>query len=1006
MGFTHFHIIGLHLLLAAQPSNLSARSRSEKEFYQIIKELISAGTDPRAKDFSGNHLIHSAVWLEKASMGETNAIHSIKAAIKFGGNAKARNHAGRTALHLAASKRMGSALYRENIDVERIELLLQTNVGQMLLAKDSDGVTPGHLAAACCEAMLSRLILAGADIRTKDNRDRSLLHFAAANLSNTTGLLCEIYKKRNWSVDVPDIHGRTPLHEAASTGNFEAVRFLLECDASPLMTDHLQRSPLHAAATFCQSSSNARIEKEFYDKGRGSKQSCMVYYGNSRRDQKVLGCWLEDEQDQRNALDVVCALLDAGADRSLVDYIGYTAYDLALVNNNNNILGLLGSLDQFPASGESICSARTPDRLAQKWLSPESRNIPEIIKPLPLDGAAKYRYLETAVYLANTTLLEALLASGINPRELGDSEDDFTIIHTVVCAGQISLMKTLMPYLGDINSFSPPLLHVSIEREGSNLEMVKLLLDNQADSSNIFPDHKETREEWSNYDRKSYSFGKFPRIKEPHTVLHKLAVGWCWWHSKAISILVKNGADLEATNSEDKTALHVAISESRSGLWRDECVDVLLSCGADANKVCSKDGLTPLNLALGHRCGIEMVQKLLKHGADIGAGPNPPLISAIQGADLKGTKLLLEAGADPNGTYGTEAKLPLQIAADAWASSEGDLDGLPKIITLLLESGADPWAPVSSLWFGETTMFHYFCFSNVPITPFIDRGIDIETRDRSGRTPLHAACSYYGYICQSGMSHWVACELIEKGAAVDVVDEIGNTPLHRTMQTELDVTEIFNDLLKNRASVTIQNDEGRTVLYYVLKHSQYENHRKVYLIRDLLEKGADPNVGHDDGGATNLHTLAAMIACEISEGTGSFEDLEKIYQQFIELGCDPEARDGAGNTPAFYFIKTSGHRTLFKEEKGQLSLAYWRRCLEKCDVTAANEEGDNLLHVAARRGGNSHAAGDVDVERLFKLLMDLGADPKKENKVGVSPLDVAATWGQVGILEMFERETQ
>lgn len=972
----------------------------------MIKELISGGADPKAKDFSGNYLIHSAAWSEKYLMSRVNFNETMKVAIKYGGNAKAQNFAGQTALHLAVSKRLGRGLTGEGFDVERVDFLLQTTIGQTLSVKDRDGATAAHLAAASSAAVLFRLISAGADIRAKDNRDRSLLHFAAANLSSTTGLLCEIYKKKNWSVDVPDIHGRTPLHEAASTGNLEAVRFLLECDANHSMTDHVQRSPLHAAATFCQASSITRSEKDFYDRGRESKQARVPYHYNSTRSQKVLGRCLEDELDQRNALDVVCALLHAGADRSLVDYLGYTAYDLALVNNKENISNVLGSLDQLSTAEDFASGAKIPDKLAQKWFSSESRNTPEIIKPLPLDAVERYRYLETAIYLGNTKLLESLLASNIDPREPGDSEDEFTIVHTVVCSGQISLMKTLMPYLGNVNSISPPLLHVAVEREGSNLEMVKLLLDNRADANNVFPDHKETREERYNNSRKSSSSGKFPTIREPHTVLHKLAVGWCWWYPKAISLLVRNGADLEVTNAEDKTALHIAISEDRCGFWRDQCVDALLSCGADVNKVWQKDGLTPLNLALKNGCGIEMVEKLLKHGADINVGPNPPLISAIQGVDLKGTKLLLDAGANPNTTYGTEAKLPLQIAADAWVDSEGNLDGLAEIITLLLDSGADPWAPVPSFWFGETKMFHYFCFKNAPITPFIDRGIDLETRDQSGRAPLHAACSYYGYISQGGMPHWVACELIANGADVDAVDKFGNTPLHCTMQTESDVIEIFDDLLNNGASVTIRNDEGRTVLYYVLKHSEHENYRKVYLIQDLLNKGADPSLGLD-GEATNLHVLATMLADEVpfenSEDNGSFNDLEKFYQQFIELGCDPEARDEAGDTPAFSFVKSPAS---YKNDKGQLRLAYWTRYLERCNLTAENDEGDNLLHVLARRQENGDATGGADAGRLFKLLMDLGVDPKKENKAGVSPLDFAATCGKTGILEMFESAAQ
>jgi len=38
--------------------------------------------------------------------------------------------------------------------------------------------------------------------------------------------------------------------------------------------------------------------------------------------------------------------------------------------------------------------------------------------------------------------------------------------------------------------------------------------------------------------------------------------------------------------------------------------------------------------------------------------------------------------------------------------------------------------------------------------------------------------------------------------------------------------------------------------------------------------------------------------------------------------------------------------------------------------------------------------------------MEMGVDPKHENNLGISPLDIAATCGKKSILDMFERETQ
>jgi hypothetical protein len=52
------------------------------------------------------------------------------------------------------------------------------------------------------------------------------------------------------------------------------------------------------------------------------------------------------------------------------------------------------------------------------------------------------------------------------------------------------------------------------------------------------------------------------------------------------------------------------------------------------------------------------------HGANVDFGTNPPLISAIEGGDIEGLKLLLDAGADPNGLYGPEKESPLLTVAN------------------------------------------------------------------------------------------------------------------------------------------------------------------------------------------------------------------------------------------------------------------------------------------------------------------------------------------------------
>ena len=194
---------------------------------------------------------------------------------------------------------------------------------------------------------------------------------------------------------------------------------------------------------------------------------------------------------------------------------------------------------------------------------------------------------------------------------------------------------------------------------------------------------------------------------EDFAKLHSVTSAWRPLHAcsatnnvKAIKALISSGADLEERSREKAkpsphgrvTALHVAAEYSNF-----EAAKLLLEAGADVNARTQlpkpNGGATPLYFA---ECSPKLVSLLLEAGADVtlkvafdfgdGLGLNFETVlgyytSCIDArADV--VKMLLDAGADPNGQDTLFGEAPLHNVVH--------VDEGVKIGKLLLEYGADP----------------------------------------------------------------------------------------------------------------------------------------------------------------------------------------------------------------------------------------------------------------------------------------------------------------------------
>jgi uncharacterized protein len=244
------------------------------------------------------------------------------------------------------------------------------------------------------------------------------------------------------------------------------------------------------------------------------------------------------------------------------------------------------------------------------------------------------------------------------------------------------------------------------------------------------------------------------------------------------SLLLENGAQVDARNLEQKTPLYLAAE-----IGKAEIVEVLIRNGADVNARSSNNS-TPLHAGTGD---VAVTRLLLQ------AGANPTLQSDAGGAPIHSPnlapatlKLMLAKGVDVN-LRNREGQTPLQVHSrppymNAAAQSE--------IIQILLANGAQ-----------------------------------VDAQDAQGKTALHEA------------NFKSAQQLIAANANLNIQDLEGSTILHyMALRPEL-AADFVPLLLSKQARTDLKDNQGRTVLD--LARQKYSNSVVNWLERHILTQ-ADP----------------------------------------------------------------------------------------------------------------------------------------------------------------------
>jgi ankyrin repeat protein len=217
----------------------------------------------------------------------------------------------------------------------------------------------------------------------------------------------------------------------------------------------------------------------------------------------------------------------------------------------------------------------------------------------------------------------------------------------------------------------------------------------------------------------------------------------------AMKLLLRAGADVNARNAFDATALMWCINQPHM-------VRLLLAKGADVNAR-STMGRTPLLLAAAYG-NTEVLKLLLAKGANVltrDSFDNTPLLAATAANDSATVKLLLERGADIRGTdvHSKELvqRIPISPAmAGLTPLMNAAAVGNVEVVRLLLARGADVNAvasskspsvkngPIGLASFTALTLAGA-CGGPDTMQALLDHGADINARDLRGMTPLMLA---------------------------------------------------------------------------------------------------------------------------------------------------------------------------------------------------------------------------------------------------------------------------
>lgn len=430
-------------------------------------------------------------------------------------------------------------------------------------------------------------------------------------------------------------------------------------------------------------------------------------------------------------------------------------------------------------------------------------------------------------------------------------------------------------------------------------------------------------------------------------------------NTEQLESLLAKGADVNARNAMNQTALHLAVQGGKK-----DVVEALISKDADVNTK-DKDGKTPLHLTAqrGHK---EMVELLISKDADVN-GRDGDGMTLLHLAAQRGHKdvvdLLINKGADIN-AKNDSGETPLDVGGYR-----------TEIAQLLMSAGARTSSiHRAALWGFQSE-----------VRRFLDKGVNVNAKNEDGMAPLHLAA-------QAGRIDVMEL-LISKGADVNACNPKGQTSLHLVLwpREQKTVKEAIDLLLSKGAGLNAKDNSGSTVLDDVA--FAFGGSELAICFEFFLSKGADAN---------NIHFAAFQ---------GNVDRIKSFLKEGVDIN---EKRTTKERTPLDYAVKggkVEVVKLLISEgaevntgAKGIPALIYAVRSGDTEIAEFLLDNGADPNAVSGRGGMTAlHMAVVRRNKEMVQLLIENGADVNAKGLGGMTALDVAKIVKNTEMIDLLKK---